>query len=218
MIRYLASRIPVSFLCDFFGVSRSGYYRWYDRPQSKRHHSIETNRLAVRNAFKANYGRYGSPRVWAYLVKNNYPISLNTVVKIMNEESLIARSRKRFKVVKDDEHPQTGVAERVFKIEEKKELEFNEIWVGDITYIPINNKFLYLSAVMDLKRRKIVGWSLDDTLGSSGVIKAFRNARENEGISGCVFHSDQGLQYKSKAFREMLERSGTTASMSRKRN
>jgi putative transposase len=174
--------------------------------------------LVVKTAFKANYGRYGPPRLWTYFQREEHSISSNTVAKMMKNQSLAARIKKSFKVVKDQDHIQAGVAKRLFKIEEKKEFELNDVWVGDITYIPINNKFLYLSAVMDLKRRKIVGWSIDETLGSNGVIKAFKEAVASEGTSGDVFHSDQGVQYKSEAFRALLDKAGTKASMSRKGN
>ena len=136
----------------------------------------------------------------------------------MNLERLVARKKKAFKVVTIAENISEDVHDRLFKIEDEKDLEANEVWAGDITYLPVDNRFLYLSVVMDLKRRKILGWSLDDTLSSKGVIKALCNAKEKEGNPGKIFHSDQGSQYKSFAFREMLNSYGIKGSMSRKGN
>ena len=92
------------------------------------------------------------------------------------------------------------------------------MWAGDITYIPVDNKFIYLSVVMNLKRRKIVGWSIDETLSSGGVIKALENACKGERKVASVFHSDQGTQYKSLRFRDILRKYGIKGSMSRRGN
>ena len=136
----------------------------------------------------------------------------------MNQENLTARIKNHFKVVSLDENISIDVHERLFKIEESKELEVNEVWAGDITYIPVDNKFIYLSVVMDLCRRKIVGWSLDETLSFEGVIKALDVAYSREGTTAYLFHSDQGVQYKSIRFRKSLEKYGIKGSMSRKGN
>jgi putative transposase len=140
------------------------------------------------------------------------------VAKIMRNEGLIARKKKAFKIVKLNEETKADAHERVFKIEEENSLEVNEVWAGDITYLPVDNKFLYLSVVMDLKRRKLVGWSLDKSLSSEGVIKALEDASRKEGGTGKVFHSDQGVQYKSLAFRKQLSDYKIQGSMSRKGN
>ncbi len=136
----------------------------------------------------------------------------------MKKEGLAARRKKRFKVRVIKEDRVEAVASRLFKIEDDKKFSKNELWVGDITYIPFDNNFLYLSVVLDVGRRKVVGWSLDKTLSSRGVIRALKQALDSEGDSGKIFHSDQGVQYKSKAFREVLKEMGIKASMSRRGN
>ena len=136
----------------------------------------------------------------------------------MKEEGLAARRKKRFKVHIVKEEKIESVAERLFKIEDNKKFSVNELWVGDITYIPFDNNFLYLSVVLDVGRRKIVGWSLDKTLSSDGVTKALRRAFSLEGTAANIFHSDQGVQYKSKVFRKVLQDMGIKASMSRRGN
>jgi len=199
-------------------VSRSGYYAWENRGSSIRAATHEEHREFVKKAFKASKGRYGSPRLVLQLRANGVSISLNTVAKIMNIERLIARKKGAFKVVTLAENISEVVHQRLFRIEDGKDLETNEVWAGDITYLPVDNKFLYLSVVMDLRRRKILGWSLDETLSSKGVIKALGVAVEKEGQAGKIFHSDQGSQYKSLAFRKFLNDHGIQGSMSRKGN
>ena len=218
MISYLSSSVPITFLCKHFKVSRSGYYSWNKRPISNRESIYEKNRELVVEAFKKFKERYGSPRLFTYLKGEGHQICENTIAKILKEEGLCSRKKKRFKVVSLDEEINEEVYDRIFKIEEDQDIKMNEVWAGDITYIPIDNKFIYLSVVMDLKRRKILGWSIDDTLSSDGVIKALESACQNEGLSGSIFHSDQGVQYKSKKFKKLLNEKGIQGSMSRKGN
>jgi len=199
-------------------VSRSGYYAWVNRASSIRAATHDEHIELVKEAFKLSKGRYGSPRLVLQLRAEGVSISLNTVAKIMNVERLFARKKKAFKVVTLVENISEDVHKRLFKIEDEKDLEANEVWAGDITYLPVDNKFLYLSVVMDLKRRKVLGWSLDETLSSEGVIKALSNATKKEGQVGKIFHSDQGSQYKSLAFRKILNDYGIKGSMSRKGN
>nr|WP_232215051.1 IS3 family transposase [Bacteriovorax sp. BAL6_X] len=214
----LSSEISLTFLCDHFSVSRSGYYAWLRRTASRRNITLSEYRGLVKNTFKKFKGRYGSPRIHIYLKSKGISISENTIAKLMNEEGLAARKKKSFKAVSLDERVSNEAHERIFKIEENKEFKRNEVWAGDITYIPVDNKFLYLSVVMDLKRRKIVGWSIDETLSSIGVIKALENACKREREVASVFHSDQGAQYKSIGFRDTLKKYKIRGSMSRRGN
>lgn len=218
MINLLLDYVPVTFLCSHFNVSSSGYYSWRKRDCSKREIIRQEHIKQVKEGFKAFKKRYGSPRLSIELQARGISICENTVAKIMKDEGLVARKKKAYKVVELSEETSADAHERIFKIEEKKDLEVNEVWAGDITYLPVDNKFLYLSVVMDLKRRKLVGWSLDETLSSQGVIKALKDASVKEGVSGKIFHSDQGVQYKSLAFRKLLSDNDIQGSMSRRGN
>jgi transposase InsO family protein len=214
----LSEHVPVTFLCSHFSVSRSGYYAWLKRVSSLRSITHKYHVELVKEGFEASKRRYGSPRLSMKLQSEGFSICENTVAKIMKSEGLAARKKKSFKVVELSEQTKVDADERVFRIEEKKALEINEVLAGDITYLPIDNKFLYLSVVMDLKRRKLVGWSLDKSLSSGGFIKAFEDASRIEGVTSRVFHSDQGVQYKSVAFKRMLSDNKIEGSMSRKGN
>lgn len=214
----LAGKIPITFLCNYFNCSRSGYYSWAKNTFQAIETKSQARKRKVIRAFSEANGRYGSPRLHKILIRKNIQICENTVAKIMKEEGLVARKKKKFKLHIVKEKELDPVADRLFKIEDKEIFEKNKLWVGDITYIPFDNKFLYLSVVLDVARRKVVGWSLDQNLSSEGVIKALRNAHEREGCVGSIFHSDQGVQYKSRAFRAVLKEMGIKASMSRRGN
>jgi transposase InsO family protein len=218
MINILSDYVPINFLCNHFNVSSSGYYSWRERDSSAKEIKRKAHIKHVKEGFKDFKKRYGSPRLSIALQAKGVSICENTVAKIMKDEGLVARKKKAYKVVQLAEETATDAHERVFKIEEKKDLEVNEVWAGDITYLPVDNKFLYLSVVMDLKRRKLIGWSLDETLSSQGVIKALEDASIKEGVSGKIFHSDQGVQYKSLAFRKLLSDNNIQGSMSRRGN
>lgn len=218
MIKTLSNDVPIRFLCAHFNVGRSSYYAWRARGISLRSITHQHHIEVVKEGFEEAKKRYGSPRLSIDLRDKGVSICENTVAKIMKKEGLIARKKKAFKVVKLNEETRLDAHERVFKIEEDRILQMNEVWVGDITYLPVDNNFLYLSVVMDIKRRKLVGWSLDKNLSSEGIIKALEDALIKEGETARVFHSDQGVQYKSLAFRKLLSDNKIQGSMSRKGN
>jgi putative transposase len=137
----LSGVVPIVFLCVHFKVSRSGYYAWANREYSLRTETHKKHIEFVKEAFKTSKGRYGSPRIVLQLRAEGVSISVNTVAKIMNIERLIARKKKAFKVVTLAENISDDVHERLFKIEDYKNLEANEVWAGDITYLPVDNKF-----------------------------------------------------------------------------
>ncbi len=219
MIEMLQVNIPISFLCRFFGVSRSGFYSWKKRNTAP---GIPQKTLLcqkIREVFRYSKGTYGSPRITAELNANNIKISENTVTKYMKELGLDARLKKKFKVVTTDSNHDGPIAERIFKTEEELPRRPSKILAGDITYIKIPGGFMYLSIVMDLYNREILGWSLDDNLTKKGVIKALDLAmRESSPDAQIIFHSDRGSQYASEAFRKLLRNMNGIPSMSRKGN
>jgi putative transposase len=168
--------VPVAFLCQYFKVSRSGFYSSQKEAYSAQQQKLEKRKQIIKMFFEHFKGRYGSPRLAIHLKTIGESISENTIAKVMREQGLFARKKRKFKVVSLKEETRKDAHERHYLIEDQKELKINEVWAGDITYIPVNNKFLYLSVVMDIKRRKVLGWSLDETLSSEGVIKAFKSA------------------------------------------
>lgn len=211
--------VPISFLCQHFGVSRSGFYSWKNHKDSSLKTWRNTLQEEIRRTFDISKGTYGAPRVYQS-IKKNIKCSRNTVAKIMATEGLKARIKKRFKVATTDSRHSNPIAPRLFEVE-KGDIPPapNLVWAGDITYIHLKDRFVYLSVVMDLFNRKIIGWSLDDSLNVNGVINAMNKAIISQGSPKTViYHSDRGVQYSCTSFRELLKKFEITPSMSRKGN
>ena len=137
----------------------------------------------------------------------------------MKESGIGVKSRKKFTPQTTDSNHSSPISPRVFKVEDNFPQRANEIWAGDITYLPVDKKFYYLSVVLDLFNREVIGWSVDKTLEASGVIQALQNAIiTQQADAKIIFHSDRGVQYASKKFREILNKEDMIPSMSRKGN
>jgi transposase InsO family protein len=164
---------------------------------------------------------YGSPRVYQELKSKSFKISENTVAKYMAEMNLDARQKKRFKVKTTDSNHSDPIAPRLVKTEEEQTLptKAGEILAGDITYLRLNNKFIYLAVVIDLFNREVVGWSMGNTLETSLVLNALSAAMMKMGSDAqIIFHSDRGSQYASEAYRNFLKDNNVLPSMSRRGN
>ena len=137
----------------------------------------------------------------------------------MRDEGIRVKTRKKFIPKTTNSNHNSPISPREFISEEGPPDGPNKVWAGDITYISVNKKFQYLSVVVDLFNREVIGWSIDKTLEASGVITALRNAIVTQGSDAkIIFHSDRGSQYASKRFRKLLAKKEIIPSMSRKGN
>ena len=206
---------PVVFMCRQLGVSRSGYYAWQGRAPSQR--AVETAVLSgeVAAVFGENKGRYGSPRVVLELVAQGRCTSRKRVARIMREKGLVARRRKRFCRTTDSNHPfpiAENLLERNFETSAP-----NQVWVTDLTYIWTRQGWLYLSAILDLYSRAVVGWAMSDRIDTALCLKALDMAvTARRPAPGLVHHSDRGSQYASHDYRRALAKYGMICSMSRR--
>lgn len=218
-MRELSGSIPIAFLCRHFEVSRSGYYAFKPARSQRRQTKRDFLKQEIKRLFEASKGTYGSPRIFQDLDRKGIPCSENTVAELMRKMGLCADLKKKFKVTTTDSKHTKTIAPRVFKTEDFNVKGPNDVWAGDITYLRFGDRFFYLSVVLDLFTRKVVGWSISNTLGASGVTEALRMAFSREGShAGIVFHSDRGIQYASEEFRKLLEGKQAIPSMSRKGN
>ncbi len=217
----LSGRVPVSFLCQAFSVSRSAYYLWKQKRSvvSKRQGVCE----AIRAAFLKSKRLYGSPRIYADLKGTPHEVSLNTVAKYMNKMRLLARIRKRRQLYNQSpDSSLSSVAPRVFKTEKKAcfPARPGEVLAGDITYLPLSTGFMYLAVVMDLCTREVIGWSLgksqQTSLALSALVQAIKTIKKPE--TKIIFHSDRGPQYLSAAYQHFLQLQKIVPSMSRRGN
>lgn len=211
--------MPVAFLCRHFGVSRSGYYAFKPSRSQRRLSKREFLKKEIKRLFEGSNRTYGSPRIFQDLDRKGIDCSENTVAELMRKMGLTADLKKKFKVMTTDSNHSKTIAPRVFRTEDFNVKGPNDVWAGDITYLRIGEKFIYLSVVLDLFTRKVVGWSMTETLEAKGVVEALKMAFDREGNhAGIVFHSDRGVQYVSDEFTKLLEGKKALPSMSRKGN
>jgi putative transposase len=207
----------VSELCSALSVSRAGYYAWRRRPPSQRAKDDGLLALKVAEAHTRGRGKYGSPRVHRELKKQDIAIGRKRVIRLMQEQGLVGRPRKRFVVTTDSAHEleiAPNVLDRDFTATGP-----NQKWVGDITYLRTPEGWLYLAVVLDLFSRFVVGWALSPVIDRHLVLKALSMGQKRRGnAAGRLFHSDRGSQYASEDYRRALVEGGFTCSMSRKGN
>ena len=196
-------------------VSPSGFYAWRDRPESDHAKTDRRLRVRVRTSFEASRRRYGSPRVHRDLLEQDIRVSRKRVVRLMQEEGLQARKRKRFKATTMSQHGQPvapNVLDRQFTA-----ATVNQRWVGDTTEFVVGESGkLYLAAILDLFSRFVVGWAMSAVNDHRLVIQALEMAlmRRCPDV-GLLHHSDRGSPYASKDYQLILQGHGIRCSMSR---
>jgi transposase InsO family protein len=212
------SKHAVEKMCSTFKVSRSGYYDWLGRKPSKR--QIETDKLKaeVRMIYKASKNRYGSPKITSELTDRGWVISRPRVARIMRSEGIRSIVNKKYKCATTDSNHSLAIAKNHLNRNFSASLP-GQKWVSDITYIPTKQGWLYLTTVLDLFDRKIIGWALSSTMTAKDtVVAAWCMAIKNRPAKGVLFHSDRGVQYASHEFRKEIKRYEVIQSMSRKGN
>lgn len=199
-------------------MSRSGFYAWRGRPESRHAQRDRYLGVLIRESFEASRQRYGSPRVWRDLWEQEVRVSRKRVVRLMRERGLRARARKRFKSTTTSDHDQPVAANLLNR--EFRAAAPNQRWVGDTTEFVVGSSGkLYLAVILDLFSRFVVGWAVSAVNDRHLAIRALdaalkRRCPEN----GLLHHSDQGSPYASEDYQKILEVQGITCSMSRRGN
>jgi putative transposase len=205
-------------MCQVLDVSKSGYYKWLSAlslPQSEKEAYRKEIEQKICKSFHESHGTYGSPRVHSDLVEWGYSISQKTVARVMQELGLSASPKEKYVVTTDSNHDQRiypNIVKRQFNVNEP-----NQIWVTDITYVWTLEGWVYLSSVMDLFSRKIVGWSMAAHMKKELSIQTLNMAiisRQPE--EGLIHHSDRGSQYCSTEYTDILKEQKMQISMSKK--
>jgi len=204
-------------MCRVLEVSRSGYYGWKRQPQGKRQKENEQILMEIRESHKNSRRAYGSPRITEDLQANGTKCGENRVARLMKNNGIVGKAKKKFKATTNSRH-NLPIAENVLN-QNFTAKEPNTVWVSDITYVPTLEGWLYLVVILDLFSRQVVGWAMSDRLTSGFVVKALYQAiGRRQPSSGCILHSDRGVQYASSDFRDTLKAFGFIQSMSRKGN
>ena len=209
---------PVAWLCNALGVSRSGFHAWLNRTPSARSRSDEVLGQRVRASFVASDRTYGARRVWRDMLAEGFACGLHRIERLMQLQALRARPRRR-RLPKDAGDRQlvtvpSNILDRQFDAERP-----NRKWIADFTYIWTAEGWLYVSAVIDLFSRRVVGWSMSATMTAQLVADALLMAVWRRGNpKELLHHSDQGSQYSSEQFQRLMADSGIVCSMSRSGN
>jgi len=209
---------PVRVLCDVLEVSPAGYYAWRSRPESQR--SADNRDLvdAIKRVHKDNCGRYGSPRIHEELKARGRGASRGRIERLMRQHGIRAIMARPRRVRTTDSRHDLPIAPNLLDRNFSADAP-NRIWLADITYVETDQGWLYLSTVMDLYTRKIVGWAMEDHLRADLPLAALRMAISAQRPGpGLIHHSDRGVQYASADYRKMIQSAGFRASMSRKGN
>jgi putative transposase len=211
---------PIRFLCECFDVSPSGYYDWKRRqenpcPRAKTDLDLKADIVRIHQESRQTYG---SPRIQASLTQQGKRHGRNRIARLMREEKICGRQRRRYRVCTTDSNHDNPVAPNRLA-EVPKPSKPNQVWVADITYIETAEGWLYLAGVLDLYSRRIVGWSMSPRIDTELVLGAWHMALLHRQPAGeLMLHSDRGVQYTSAEFRQNLAQAGVTASMSRRAN
>ena len=199
-------------------VTRSGFYAWQRRPESAHTRRDRHLRVRVRASHDASRRAYGRPRIWKDLVEDGERVSEKRVGRLMREEGIVARARRRFKVTTMSDHDQpvaANVLDRQFTADRP-----NQRWVGDTSEFLVGSgtKF-FVAAILDLYSRYVVGWAVSVVNDRHLTIKALEMAIKRRcPEAGLLHHSDQGCTYASEDYQRWLTAHGITCSMSRRGN
>lgn len=218
VIKEMSDNYPIQLLCEMAHVSRAGYYKWVKQQVSPSEKQIENNEIKkkIMECHDKLKGIYGYRRIKVWLNKT-YGIQLNhkRVQRLMRELGLKAVIRKR--------KPYYGKKEAYVLSDNHLNRNFhasrlNEKWVTDITYLIFNGQKLYLSAIKDLYNNEIVAYHVSRRNDLKLVMDTLKKAKKKRNVEGILLHSDQGYQYTSRQYNNLLKKYKMKASMSRKGN
>jgi transposase InsO family protein len=214
----LKAEYQVQELAQALEVSPSGYYAHRQQPAGQRARHDQKLVAQIKPIFQASRCTYGSPRIQAALQRQGEHCGKNRIARLMRQEHLCARQKRRFvpHTTRSD-HAQPVAPNWLGK--RPSPVRPNEVWVADITYLPSEEGWLYLAVILDACSRKVVGWSTSSSLETALVTEALERARRNRRPPpGLLHHSDRGIQYASRAYRALLKKYQIIPSMSRPAN
>jgi putative transposase len=201
-------------MCTLSDFSRAGYYRSLSAASKPVQEDLKLRDAMHRIAL--DWPAYGSRRMMHELRKRGWKVNRKRVQRLMREDNLLCLTKRKFMVTTDSAHPLTIYQNLPPTMEVTG---INQLWIADITYIRLEEEFIYLAVILDKHSRRVIGWSLDDTMAESLTVAALKMAlSEREVPPGLVHHSDRGVQYAAHGYTQLLRENGITISMSRKGN
>jgi len=211
---------PVRLMCDVLEVSPAGFYASQKRAPCLRALADERLMLNVWTAYVNSSRTYGAPRVQRDLRDEGIRVGTKRVARLMRQEGLVGRAPRRRRPLTTDSKHSYRIAPNLLNREfAVNGIVMNQIWVSDITYVPTQEGWLYLAAVLDLASRRCVGWGMRDAIDAELTVSALDMAFERRRPApGLIHHSDRGSQYACDDYRARLTKYRMVASMSRKGN
>jgi len=209
------SKFGVKAMCRVLGVSRSGYYAWRSRTESKRAQANQRLLVQIREEYQLSRKTYGSPRIHAALRRKGLTCSRKRVALLMRLDKIIARKAHRRIPHTTQRDPQAMPAPNLLNQDFSSPAPDRK-WVSDITYIDTAEGWLYLASILDLFSRRVVGWAMDEHPEALLVQRAWHMAVSQRSPSAdLLHHSDQGSQYTSDVYQQSLAAHHCQVSMSR---
>ena len=207
-------------LCEAFEVSSSGYYEWCRRQEQpcQRHQQDQRLKTEITRIHEQSRETYGAPRVQVELREQGQRHGRNRIGRLMREQGLCGRQKKRYRVqTTDSQHDEPIAPNRLAQAPAPTRPD--QLWAADITYVATAAGWVYVAAILDLYSRRIVGWAVSQQIDTTLVLSALSMAlAHRQPPAGLIFHSDRGVQYASADYRRALTAAGLVASMSRKAN
>jgi transposase InsO family protein len=204
-------------MCRLLEVSRSGYYEWHGRPPRTQADADQQVQAKVQPYFAQGRGTYGTRRIKHLLAQEGLRVSRRRIGRVLAQAGVCCKTRRRFKAPTT-----TGQAQTVAPNQRNREFTApapDTVYVGDITYLPTGEGWLYLAVVLDLCSRAVVGWSMANHRRAELVTQALSMAIcQRQPVAGVSMHTDRGSQYGADSYRQLLRQHGIEPSMSRKGN
>lgn len=199
--------------CQLAGISRAGYYRNWQESEPRQEEVELRSRM---QQLCLEYRLYGTRRITAALRQQGLLVCRKRVQRLMRLDNLLALRKRRYVLTTDSRHTYAVYRNLIADFTPRAT---NQLWVADITYIRLRESFVYLAVILDAWSRRVVGWELSETLEAELAVAALRRALADRSLpTGCIHHSDRGVQYCSDAYVQLLCEAGLAISMSRAGN
>ena len=218
-MKLLSHEYPINMLCATLAVSASGYHARAHRVPSLRAKANAALLPLIAQAYRESRQTYGSPRITHWLRDHGQPCGRVRVARLMRQAGLNRRSRRRFRPMSltDSDHGLPAAPNRL--LQQPQPVRPDALWVADITYVETQEGFLYVAGILDRCSRRCIGWAMGDSLVTTLPLAALDMALTQRRPTGALLHhSDQGVQYASRNYRQRLAQAGVVPSMSRRGN
>jgi len=214
-IRAQSDEHAVTRLCNLLGVSTSGYYDWYDRPESSRARENRELTQKIHHYHQRSNEVYGSPKIHKDLLAEGELCGVNRVARLMKQADIQSKLRRKFVITTNSKNTTAAspdLLQRNFKVAKP-----DDAWVSDTTFIPTREGWLFLAVVLELFSRQVIGWAMSKSNNAELVQDALTMAIWRRGkVGGVIVHSDQGSTYASGDYQQQLAHCDLICSMARK--